>query len=135
MQAPGSLRLLVVIAALTVLAACGGSDDNKKAASNATTQASAAAASGGASVDHGQIPGSKSATGKQPLGTGQLDASKKPIKVPFTTFVTGAGAFVAKSQLNGAKAYVDWLNGHGGINGHKLDMETWDDQSDPAQTI
>ncbi len=151
MLGSGGVRLGALCAAALLLVACSSSNNNSKANNAAATQAASAAAtraaatasvataagspaSPAAGTVNGEPPG-KSASGKQPLGTGQLDPSKSTIKVPYITYVTGPAAPVATAELQGAKAYVDWLNAHGGVNGHKLELEIQDDASDPSQDV
>jgi branched-chain amino acid transport system substrate-binding protein len=58
-------------------------------------------------------------------------ASGSPIKVASLASLTGAASF-AGWQL-GAKAYFDYVNKHGGINGHPVDFTILDDAGSPTQ--
>jgi branched-chain amino acid transport system substrate-binding protein len=58
-------------------------------------------------------------------------AAGSPIKVASLASLTGAASF-AGWQL-GAKAYFDYVNSHGGINGHRVDFSILDDAGSPTQ--
>jgi len=58
-------------------------------------------------------------------------ASGSPIQVASLASLTGAASF-AGWQL-GAKAYFDYLNKHGGINGRPVDLTILDDAGSPTQ--
>jgi branched-chain amino acid transport system substrate-binding protein len=72
--------------------------------------------------------GGSSAGGGSPAGAA---ASGSPIAVASLASLTGAASF-AGWQL-GAKAYFDYLNKHGGINGHPVDFTILDDAGSPTQ--
>lgn len=78
---------------------------------------------------------SSSAAGTSPsAGSGSSSAaaaSGSPIQVASLASLTGAASF-AGWQL-GAKAYFDYLNAHGGINGRPVDFTTLDDAGSPTQ--
>ncbi len=63
--------------------------------------------------------------------SGSSAASGSPIYVASLASLTGAASF-AGWQL-GAKAYFDYVNAHGGINGHKVDFTILDDAGSPTQ--
>jgi len=64
-------------------------------------------------------------------GSASVAASGSPIKVASLASLTGAASF-AGWQL-GAKAYFDYVNKHGGINGHPVDFTILDDAGSPTQ--
>ncbi len=47
---------------------------------------------------------------------------KEPIKVGAIFDLTGATADVGTPYSEGVKAYVDWLNGQGGVEGHPIEL-------------
>jgi branched-chain amino acid transport system substrate-binding protein len=58
-----------------------------------------------------------------------------------TQIVLGATGPLSGSEsqyepvLSGAKAYFDYVNAHGGVNGRKIVFDIQDDQYDPSQTV
>lgn len=56
-----------------------------------------------------------------------------PVKFTFIADQAGPGGLYGKAVLEGAQLNVDRINGEGGINGHKLEMEVVDSASDQAQ--
>lgn len=56
-----------------------------------------------------------------------------PIKTVTVSAVDWNGP-TYESALIAAKAYEKWINSHGGINGHPLQVTTCDDKGDPTQT-
>jgi branched-chain amino acid transport system substrate-binding protein len=61
--------------------------------------------------------------------------------VTKTQIVLGATGPLSGSEsayepvMSGAKAYFDYVNAHGGVNGRKIVYKLEDDQFDPAQTV
>ena len=61
--------------------------------------------------------------------------------VTATEIVLGATGPLTGSEsqyaptLTGAKAYFDYVNAHGGVNGRKIVFKVEDDQYDPVQTV
>ncbi len=74
---------------------------------------------------------SSSSSSGSPSGTATAAAAGSPIYVASLASLTGAASF-AGWQL-GAKAYFDYVNAHGGINGHKVDFTILDDAGSPTQ--
>ena len=74
-------------------------------------------------------------SGSTPAATSTSAASAAaagaPISVASLASLTGAASF-AGWQL-GAKAYFDYVNAHGGINGHKVNFTILDDAGSPTQ--
>ncbi len=63
--------------------------------------------------------------------------TKETIHIAFVAGLTGENASNGNSLLQGAQLYVDGINQQGGINGHQIVMDVFDDQNDPkiAQQI
>lgn len=105
------MRLVVILIVVgLVAAACGSS---KKASTTSTTSSSAGSA------------GTSSANTSAPSGS--------PIKVMTIASVNYNGPNY-ENILETAKLYQDWINAHGGIKGHPLQVTTCDEQGDPTKT-
>ncbi len=99
-------RYVALLFAVTlIIAACGSSSHGSS--SNTTTPSSQAA-------------GGSTATGS-------------PLNVMTLASVNYSGPNYA-NILNTAKVAGDWINAHGGIKGHPLNVSTCDEQGDPAKT-
>ena len=84
------------------------------------------AACGSASTVAGGTPASPAASvAAKPTGT--------PIKTVTISAVNWNGPTYENIQVT-AKLFESWINDHGGINGHPLQVITCDDKGDPAQT-
>lgn len=66
-------------------------------------------------------------------GSNQSTASGSDIQVASISSITGAASF-SGWQL-GAKVYFDWVNAHGGVNGHKIAFTMLDDAGSPTQDV
>jgi branched-chain amino acid transport system substrate-binding protein len=70
------------------------------------------------------------------LGSPSMAADKPPVKIGVVQPLTGQGANVAKSWLEGMNLAVDMINMGGGVlGGRKVEMVVEDDQCIPAQSI
>ena len=70
------------------------------------------------------------------FGLAAWPADKPPVKIGVVQPLTGQGANVAKSWLEGMNLAVDMINKGGGIlGGRKVEMVVEDDQCIPAQSI
>ncbi|MCW2542244.1 MAG: putative lipoprotein [Frankiales bacterium] len=103
----GSTLIALSAVAVLVLAACGGSSKNTNA-------------------DAGSTGGGGSSTSSTPL-TGA------PIKTMTLAAVNYNGPNYA-NILTTAKLYEKWINAHGGIKGHPLEVTVCDEQGDPNKT-
>ncbi|HSF79775.1 MAG TPA: ABC transporter substrate-binding protein [Anaerolineales bacterium] len=65
-------------------------------------------------------------------GGGADTAEKEPIKVGAIFDLTGATADVGTPYSEGLKAYVEWRNANGGIEGHTIDLVSADYAYDVA---
>jgi ABC-type branched-subunit amino acid transport system substrate-binding protein len=113
------MSLVVILAIMgLVTAACGSS---KKAATTSPTNSTAPA-------------GSTAGTATGSAGTAASAApSGSPIKVMTIASVNYSGPNY-ENILETAKLYQDWVNAHGGIKGHPLQVSTCDEQGDPTKT-
>jgi len=59
-------------------------------------------------------------------GGGATGGEKEPIKVGAIHDLTGATADVGTPYADGLKAYVEWRNANGGIDGHPIDLVSAD---------
>src|SRR5206468_406894 len=57
------------------------------------------------------------------------------IKIGATFPLSGAIAFVGQECAGGIDAYVKLVNARGGIHGRKIELISYDDAFDPAQTL
>ncbi len=64
-----------------------------------------------------------------------VSLSFSTVKIGLFVPLTGIGADDGESALNGAKLAVEYINSHGGINGEKLELVYYDDQTDPKQSV
>ncbi|HKN39457.1 MAG TPA: ABC transporter substrate-binding protein, partial [Acidimicrobiia bacterium] len=99
--------------------------------------AAGSAASGGGSG--GYSPPVPAAGGSSPIkapvaskGQGFSDTT---IKIGATFPLSGAIAFVGQECAGGIDAYVKLVNAKGGIHGRKIELISYDDAFDPAQTL
>jgi ABC-type branched-subunit amino acid transport system substrate-binding protein len=99
----------------------------------------AAGSAGGASGAGGYSPPVPAAGGSSPIkapvaskGQGFTD---KTIKIGATFPLSGAIAFVGQECAGGIDAYVKLVNARGGIHGRKIELISYDDGFDPAQTV
>ena len=101
--------VLVLLASL--LAACGSSSHSSSSGSTNTTGAAAGTVAG--------------------ASTSNLSGS--PLNILTLASVNYAGPTYA-NILTTAKVAGDWINAHGGIQGHPVKVTTCDEQGDPSKT-
>ncbi|MCW3028258.1 MAG: putative lipoprotein [Solirubrobacterales bacterium] len=107
----GDMRLLALAAtalAGVTLAACGSSSKSSSTSSSSSSASSA----------------SESSAAK-PTGT--------PIKTFTITTIHAQKVPEYAAVHDTAKAYEKWINSHGGINGHPLEVTVCDDRGEPTQ--
>jgi branched-chain amino acid transport system substrate-binding protein len=70
-------------------------------------------------------------------GCGNLSATAKDrvYTVGVVTSQTGGASQLGIGELRGARLAAEYVNAHGGINGHRLKLITADDQSNPQQAV
>ena len=75
----------------------------------------------------------ESTTGGGATTTSSDGEASDPVNFTFIVDQAGPGGLYGKAVLEGAKLNVDRINGEGGANGHKLEMEVVDSASDQAR--
>jgi len=58
-----------------------------------------------------------------------------PIYIAFAAGLTGPGADSAQQMQRGLQVYIDYANGNGGIDGHPIEIVSFDDQDDPEIAV
>jgi ABC-type branched-subunit amino acid transport system substrate-binding protein len=122
-----------------------------KSASKAPASGSAPAPGGGSapapSASASPAPGDAPTPAPAPLPSGGGDSAFKPvvskgqgftdktIKIGMTMPLSGAIAFVGQECAGGVDSYAKLINSRGGIHGRKLEVISYDDAFDPAQTL
>jgi ABC-type branched-subunit amino acid transport system substrate-binding protein len=107
----------LALTAAVGLAACSSS--SKSTSSNTTTGSSSNTTTGSSSNSVGSA------------SSGSAAANGSPIKVMMIGTISSE-AFSFPETVNAAQAYADVTNAAGGINGHKIEILTCNDQIDPA---
>jgi branched-chain amino acid transport system substrate-binding protein len=76
------------------------------------------------------VAASLAACGGSGGGSGGSSANSDPYQVGFNSDLSGKYALNGVGQRDGFKAYFDYINSKGGINGHKVNVTYLDDASD-----
>ena len=98
-----------------------------KAAAFGIVAATVLAACGG-----GSTASSSSTTAAAKTAT---TASKSPVVFHVLLSETGAGAFLGSRGAKSLKAQAAYINAHGGINGHPMQLAIEDNQSSPSTNV
>jgi branched-chain amino acid transport system substrate-binding protein len=61
--------------------------------------------------------------------------TKSALKLGTMGDLSGVGAVQAVQAINGVKAWAKWVNTHGGVSGHPVDLIVKDDAGDPARGL
>ncbi|HYT39177.1 MAG TPA: ABC transporter substrate-binding protein [Acidimicrobiia bacterium] len=100
---------------------------------------SSAPAGGSGGAGGGYTPPVPAAGGSSPIKAPVLSKgqgfSDTTIKIGATFPLSGAIAFVGQECAGGIDAYVKLVNARGGIHGRKIELISYDDGFDPAQTL
>jgi branched-chain amino acid transport system substrate-binding protein len=120
-----------LVAVAMVVAACGDDDDQGSPAS-AATSASPVGSQAASPADSapGDSAGSTSA-GSEPSDSETAGSAGAPTGDPIITMTIASVNYNGPTYENGlitAKAYEQWINSHGGINGRPLQALTCDEQ-------
>jgi len=62
-----------------------------------------------------------------------LAQGKPPLKIGAYLSVTGPAAYLGSGAMKTVEMYIDSINAAGGIDGRKLELVRYDDESDPAR--
>jgi len=73
------------------------------------------------------------ACGSTPSKSSGSASSTTPLIIGQDVALTGAFSVLGVPESQGAKGTVAWLNAHGGILGHKVDLVVGNDQSSPQE--
>ncbi|WP_254781844.1 ABC transporter substrate-binding protein [Modestobacter sp. DSM 44400] len=76
-----------------------------------------------------------SACGSQTTSGGSGGGDSSPYTFGVVTSQTGGASQLGVGELRGAQLAADFVNGKGGVNGHKIQIESADDQSQPNQAL
>ncbi|MBO0728293.1 MAG: ABC transporter substrate-binding protein [Acidimicrobiaceae bacterium] len=106
----------VLLAAGMLAAACSSSSKTNSSASS-TTAANSGSSSAGASPSSGQT------------------ATGTPIKIGFLGGFTGPLASSVYAARPAVEAWASYVNAHGGINGHPVQLIIKDDQTNPSVSV
>ena len=63
------------------------------------------------------------------IGSAPTSASSAPYVIGAVTSLSGPLSSIGDALSSGSKAYFNYVNAHGGVNGHKIDYVPLDDQS------
>lgn len=122
---PGVKPLAVGLFAIAlVAAACGSSSHSSSSNTSATTTAASSPATSAAG---------SAATSGSSGASGGTQATGTPLNVMTIASVNYSGPNYA-NILDTATVAVDWINAHGGIQGHPLHLSNCDEQGDPTKT-
>ena len=130
------------VAVLALAAAACGSDDKSSSttAGAATTAAATTAAGGSATTASGTATTMSPATTAAGGGTASTPGTAvagdgSTIKVGYLGPQSGAFASTFAAGLIGIQTYVKYWNDNGGVNGHQLDLEVYDTQSNSSTVL
>lgn len=123
-ESPKRRPLLAAAAgAAAVVAIAAGCGSSSKTSSSSTT-APAAAASGSSQTTSAS---GASGSGSSPTGS--------TIKIAYLGDQSGTLASTFGGGVIGAQTFVSYYNAHGGLDGHKLSLQVYDDQSSPSAVL
>jgi ABC-type branched-subunit amino acid transport system substrate-binding protein len=110
------------------------------AAENTTT-----ATGGGASAKRGpaaaSTPGAQAGQTAQSTGSAPTraaapgPATKSTVRLGVVGTFTGPVGALVKDSVTGIRVWSQWVNAHGGVNGHPVELLVGDDGGDPARFI
>jgi branched-chain amino acid transport system substrate-binding protein len=63
-------------------------------------------------------------------GSPAAPGAKAAFSIYFVSDLTGVTAAIGQPMSSGSKAYIDWTNKQGGVNGHKINLTILDDGQD-----
>jgi branched-chain amino acid transport system substrate-binding protein len=116
------LRLPVIPALITVTAVLAATACSSSS-SGSSSQPSVSSSSGGAAAASGTASASAAATASGAYTVGAV------------TSLTGPLAFIGTALADGAKDYFNYVDAHGGVNGHKVNFITTDDGGAVTQAV
>ena len=78
---------------------------------------------------------SSSSTATTSAATTSTAASNSPVVFHVLLSETGAGAFLGSRGATSLKAQAAYINAHGGVNGHPIQLDILDNQSSPSTNV
>ena len=111
-------------------AGAGKATGGKKAAPAAGKSGGAAPAAGTASLEK-QLQ-TKGAAYKAPAAK---PATGSPVLIGNIGTYSGVGGILNQGTQATLRIWQAWVNAHGGLNGHAVKIESYDDQGDPATAV
>jgi branched-chain amino acid transport system substrate-binding protein len=111
-------------------AAAGKAAKGAKTGGAAKTGGSAPAAASGGSLP--QQLAAKGAAYKMPAAKA---ASGAPVLIGNVGTYSGVGGILNQGTQASLRIWTAWVNAHGGLNGHQVKLESYDDQGDPATAV
>ncbi len=111
-------------------AAGAGKAAGGKKAGGAGKAGPAAPAAGGASL--AKTLAAKGAAYKMPAPKA---ASGSPVLIGNVGTYSGVGGILNQGTQASLRIWTAWVNAHGGLNGHVVKLESYDDQGDPATAV
>jgi branched-chain amino acid transport system substrate-binding protein len=129
-------RLTTVLCAASLVmaaAACGDDDDASSATTTGAAATTAAPTTTGSNDTTAATTGGPASTSAGSGGATESDGS--PIKLGYLGPISGPLAPTFAPTLEGVKTYVEYWNARGGANGHPLELEVYDTQSNASAVL
>jgi len=121
--------LILVLAVAMTVAACGGDEETTTTAAPSTDTTAAP------STDTTAAPGTETTAAPSTDTTATGPATGEPIKIGYSTSLTGSSAAPGSSFGQGVACEVEYINANGGINGRPIEAIQYDDASEVPNAI
>jgi branched-chain amino acid transport system substrate-binding protein len=123
-------RIVLGVLAATLLAACGTrASDDEFAGDDAESELDATTATGGATGE----PGAGVETGANPAS--DVGITERTIRLGTIVAENGVLGDAFAPAVWGLRAWTEWINSQGGINGRLVELFTCDDREDRARSL
>jgi branched-chain amino acid transport system substrate-binding protein len=108
----------------------GASATGPGAATSATASARSATAPGSAAA---AAPGANASGAPTAQPRAGATAAKSPVRIASVGTYSGPAGPSLKGIADGVRVWVKWINDHGGLSGHPVELLVGDDAGDPAR--